>query len=552
MTRTLAHFVHFSLAAALLAIALAVASTARAVDATLSFQEGINGYADSLEVFIGPDAADIPNAADGNVVGSTLPKDFLDGLYFDRAGDIQEIQLLMRYDNLFGAGAGQIPLGSKITSAKLTLTTGDGGNAQSNGPYGIAQLLKPFDASTTWNSEMALGGGAGATFAGGQNARPLDNGFRGPMAASSPSLTSQSVADMTRMVQNWSNGETNHGFVIRSGTTDGWEVFTSGVATNTSFRPKLEVMYDPTPQPASSKVALQQNVNNYAGTTMAWLRSGLPKVADPLNPFPDQITNNGADVDEAFLDGPDLGGTSPDDMALIKFNSIFASDGGSVPNNATILDAQLIVDTAAVPLSLNVGTNGDFGVQQMKVDWTTASLYTDFGGNGPDETQNEAGPVLDKTGALVADARAYLDVTSAVKNWQSGEPNYGLVIQSVDTADGWGIKFLNSSSPPQLLITYANAATLPGNADFNDDNIVDGQDLLIWQRGTGVTTNATLGDGDANGDGTVNHLDLAVLKQHFGASQAAGAASAVPEPATAAMLSIAVFAASGARRKRRG
>ncbi|MBN1854567.1 MAG: hypothetical protein JW829_17680, partial [Pirellulales bacterium] len=41
------------------------------------------------------------------------------------------------------------------------------------------------------------------------------------------------------------------------------------------------------------------------------------------------------------------------------------------------------------------------------------------------------------------------------------------------------------------------------NADFNGDNIVDGNDFLIWQIGLGLTGQTNNDNGDANGDGTV-------------------------------------------------
>jgi hypothetical protein len=541
-----------------LSLAIALTATVVAGDrtrgqTTVSFQEGVGGYAGSLEVFIGLDTNDIPNGVDGNVVGSTLSQDFLDGLYHDRSpasttGDpFQEIELLMRYDNIFGGGAGQIPLGSKITSATLTFTTGDGGNAQSNGPYGVAQITAledgmpwQFDSADTWTSVTAIGTGSGATYPGGHIARPLDKGFRGPMPASdgvpATPVISKSTADVTRMVQNWSSGQPNQGFLVRSGTTDGWQVFTSGAfqvrpdVPVEELRPKLTVTYEPAPAAPSTTVTLQQNVGGYVGTTMAWLQAGL---LNAQLEYPGQLTTDGATIDEAFLDGANLANDSPDDQALIKFGNIFASQGGSVPDGATILDAQLIVDTAGNVLSNSVGTNGNFGARQMLADWTTSTLFTDFGGNGPDQTQGEVGPVLDTTGALIADARTYLDVTSAVKNWKNGQPNYGLLVEAIDTADGWAIKFLNSSSPPQLQITYSTAIAPTTDADFDDDGDVDGADLLVWQRHLGTTTGATLSTGDANADGAVNAADLAIWQMQFPA--AAVLAAGVPEPSSLAI-----------------
>ncbi len=537
-----------------------------AAQSTLSFQEGVGGYTGSIEIFIGLDANDIPNAGDGNVLGSTLGQDFLDGRYYDASSDIQEIQLLMRYDNLFGAEAGRIPLGSRISSATLTFTTGDGGDAQTGGPYGVAQIiaqdpLNPgspwmFDATTTWNSVTALGGGGGATFPGGHVARPLDKGFRGPVQASNgnadPPIINKVVADVTRMVQNWSSGEPNQGFLVRAGTTDGWQIFTSGVfqiSPNVpieDLRPKLTVTYEPAPTLSTSTVTLQQDVGNYTGTTMAWLQAGL--LSGP-GLYPGQLTTDGATLDREFLDGANLANDSPDDQALIKFAQIFASDGGSVPNGATILDAQLIVDTSGSDESVNAGTNGNFGARQMLVDWSTSTLFTDFGGNGPDEAQNEVGPVLDLTGAVIADTRTYLDVTDAVKNWQSGQANYGLIVEAIDTADGWSINFLGSASPPQLQITYTTDAIPTDDADFDADGDVDGADFLVWQRNVGTASGATLAMGDADDDDDVDADDLAAWSAQFGStSPAAVRANAVPEPST---LALALASTLAVRRRTR-
>jgi hypothetical protein len=65
-------------------------------------------------------------------------------------------------------------------------------------------------------------------------------------------------------------------------------------------------------------------------------------------------------------------------------------------------------------------------------------------------------------------------------------------------------------------------------ADFNNDNIIDGADLLIWQRNLGSAgSNST---GDANSDGNVTSADLAVWKSQFGSPPPTESAVASPTP----------------------
>ena len=67
------------------------------------------------------------------------------------------------------------------------------------------------------------------------------------------------------------------------------------------------------------------------------------------------------------------------------------------------------------------------------------------------------------------------------------------------------------------------------DADFNNDDIVDGLDFLIWQRGFGTGT--TLAEGDSNGDMFVNEEDLAIWDAQYGTPGGLMAnVAAVPEP----------------------
>jgi len=95
---------------------------------------------------------------------------------------------------------------------------------------------------------------------------------------------------------------------------------------------------------------------------------------------------------------------------------------------------------------------------------------------------------------------------------------------------------------------YAALSGVP--ADFNSDNRVDDADYAIWQTGFGTPTGAALGEGDANADGAVDGDDFLIWQQNYGlAPPSLPAASAVPEPTSAAIVGVIVAALIVGRRR---
>jgi hypothetical protein len=83
--------------------------------------------------------------------------------------------------------------------------------------------------------------------------------------------------------------------------------------------------------------------------------------------------------------------------------------------------------------------------------------------------------------------------------------------------------------------------------DYDDDQDVDGNDFLVWQQNVGTSvTPGTGADGDNNG--TIDGGDLTVWRNNFGMTAATGAAAAVPEPACASLVAMAVMGLVGWRR----
>ena len=109
--------------------------------------------------------------------------------------------------------------------------------------------------------------------------------------------------------------------------------------------------------------------------------------------------------------------------------------------------------------------------------------------------------------------------TATLTNW----------FRQVTVPDGWGV-----SETGQL---YTIIVPAPEDADFDDDNLVDGIDFLTWQRGVGgVGTPST---GDANEDALVNNDDLTIWQNQYGGPPiVAGSVGTVPEPSSALILAL--------------
>jgi len=72
------------------------------------------------------------------------------------------------------------------------------------------------------------------------------------------------------------------------------------------------------------------------------------------------------------------------------------------------------------------------------------------------------------------------------------------------------------------------------DADFDNDNDVDGADFLIWQQNLGTGTMQS--QGDADGDGDVDGDDLGIWEGQYGVVPLSAVSAAVPEPSSFLLL----------------
>ena len=84
--------------------------------------------------------------------------------------------------------------------------------------------------------------------------------------------------------------------------------------------------------------------------------------------------------------------------------------------------------------------------------------------------------------------------------------------------DALAVRETADSAASILLSAEVVGDTIQLDADFDADRDRDGLDFMAWQRGFGITSGATVSDGDANGDEKVDDQDLDIWKQNYAKS----------------------------------
>ncbi len=145
-------------------------------------------------------------------------------------------QMLLRFDSVFGNGVNQIPLGSTINSATLTVTRGGGSGTPTFAVY--RALMSWNEGTSTWDNSF---GGSGIQTNGTEAASTPDSSWTGTWSGSA--TASFNVATT---LQSWSDGGTNNGWALLATSASG----TIKTAENASGHPSLAITYT-VPEPAS-------------------------------------------------------------------------------------------------------------------------------------------------------------------------------------------------------------------------------------------------------------------------------------------------------------
>ncbi|QDU99025.1 cadherin-like domain-containing protein [Lignipirellula cremea] len=186
-------------------------------DGEATFQQGLDSYAGTQDTYISSNA---PNTAYGNS----------DRLYADLSNSAGGVdQALLRFDDLFGDGPGQIPLGSTILSAQLTVYA-DSLSADATASF--HRMLVDWSEGSTWNS---LNAGVSAN-------NSEAEAIADAVFVDTNTAGLQTIVGLEDSLQAWSDGEANYGWAILTDTNDNWGFRTSEHVT-ASHRPALSVTY---------------------------------------------------------------------------------------------------------------------------------------------------------------------------------------------------------------------------------------------------------------------------------------------------------------------
>ena len=158
------------------------------------FQQGVNGYIGTVDTLISSGSPDADNSNSGTLT----------------ADDSPQSQVLIQFEDMFGAGANQIAIGSTINSVTLTINVTD---ATLLGKIDIHEMLIDWNDTDSWNS---LGSGISLD--------EIEAESNEDERLADPDQTgAQTFILSTTAVQNWADGEANYGWVIVNDDLDGME-----------------------------------------------------------------------------------------------------------------------------------------------------------------------------------------------------------------------------------------------------------------------------------------------------------------------------------------
>ncbi len=186
---------------------------------SVSFQQGVNGYTGTEDTTLRGTAPATSYGIDAEVQ-----------IDLDDGGTPE--QGLIRFDNIFGYGADQVPFGSTINSVSLVINVTN--PASTGATVTLHRMLTSWDETSTWNSMV-----------GGLQTDDVEVSSTVDATLLNPDvLGTNTITGLESIVQTWSDGATNYGWAIFTDATNGLD-FSSSEEATIALRPELIINFTP-------------------------------------------------------------------------------------------------------------------------------------------------------------------------------------------------------------------------------------------------------------------------------------------------------------------
>ena len=302
---------------------------------TLAFEHGVGGYASTIDTYVQADPA-FSDRNNSEQVEINIDAD-------SPFGSGNAVQALLQFDEIFGNGNGQIPIGSEILSATLSLELTNAGDS-----FAVHRMVQPWVESVTWNS---LNGGVQSDDI---------EAFSTPDFTTGPVGIGTLPLDVTSSLDVWvTNPSVNQGWVFLPTGNNGVDFWSSEGVTP----PKLVVQFVPPGGGGNANPIV--NSDNYSTPQDSTL--GEPALTgvlandsdpdgDPLtvNPTPVNGPSNGTlalATDGGFTYVPTGGFTGPDSFVYEVNDGQGGTAQGTVSLTVTETTAAVspVAETTPVP-----------------------------------------------------------------------------------------------------------------------------------------------------------------------------------------------------------
>jgi VCBS repeat-containing protein len=230
------------------------------------FQQDLNGYSGTVDTNIASDLV-------------TTQADTLNlGIDFEDASTARR-QALLRFDDIIGNNPGQVPPGSTIHDAILSLATFGNNGAGDGGSFHRMNI--------DWNEDALW-----TTFTNGIQADGVEASTTSGFQAGNSSLDPDAQAGLVDFevisdVQSWANGTPNYGWVGLpwNNGTNGWFFYSSENTFDEQYspRPKLEIFYQEPVNASPTDILLSSSSlaeNSGANATIGSLSTSDPNIGD--------------------------------------------------------------------------------------------------------------------------------------------------------------------------------------------------------------------------------------------------------------------------------